>query len=113
MYAHLTKREKQKKLAQARKRVILWSSQEQRKRSLKATASLAKMSTATFPIFYPAETELPPEQIAAKPSPMMTGNTTPIAALQATIDDLKEQRAQLDISIQVLKCHLDALLSTS
>ena len=66
MYKHLSKKEKQKKLAQARKRAVVWSAKEQRLKTLKTTASLEKFSTSkTSPIptqetdtFYPAIFEL-------------------------------------------------------
>ena len=111
MYKHLNKKEKQKKLAQARKLAVVWSAKEQRRKTLKTTESLEKSSTLkTSPIptqetdtFYPALSELNLNQNPPVAEPI---NVT-IAALQTTINDLLIQRHQLDISIQVLKRRLE------
>ena len=114
MYRNLSKKEKQSKLAQARKRAILWSSQEQRRKNLQAIAPVAQLSTATAPIFYPAASELSSDDLLSKPSPIKQNTpATTIAALQASISDLQEQREQLDITIRVLQNRLDYLLSTT
>lgn len=107
MYAHLTKKEKQKKLALARKRAILWSSQEQRKRQIQATTPVSRTPSSVEPQFYSAHSELPPNYNTSIPS---ADNAT-IAALQASIADLLEQKNQLEITIQVLYRRLDALIA--
>ena len=49
MYKHyLTKKEKQKKLGQAKQRAVLWSIEEQCRRTLNTTESLEQLSTATI-----------------------------------------------------------------
>ncbi len=114
MYSKLSKKEKQSKLAQARKRAILWSSQEQRRKNLQASAPVAQLSTLTAPIFYPAASELTSDDILTKPSPVKPNTpATTIAALQASLSDLLEQREQLDITIRVLQHRLEYLLSTT
>ncbi len=100
MYAHLTKKEKAKKLALARKRAILWSAQERRKKQLQASVPVVQPSSLVEPIFYPAYSELP-----NTPSVPQT-----IPALQATISDLLHQQEQLEITIRVLTGRLDTLL---
>ena len=110
MYAHLTKKEKQKKLALARKRAILWSSQEQRKKQLQATAPVLHLPSSVEPPFYPAYSDPPPELPPSLTNTSIPDNTT-IAALQASISDLLEQREQLDITIRVLSRRLEALLA--
>ena len=42
MYSHLTKREKQKKLAQAKKRAILWSAQEETRSTIRKSSCKAQ-----------------------------------------------------------------------
>lgn len=113
MYRNLSKKEKQSKLAQARKRAILWSSQEQRRKNLQATEPVAQLSTTTTtPIFYPAASELSNDDLVSKPIPLKQNTpATTIAALQASISDLQEQREQLDITIRVLQHRLNYLLS--
>ena len=114
MYNHLSKKEKQKKLAQARKRAVLWSIQEQRCKTLKTTKSLERLSTSTtlhsptqeVEIFYPALTE--PQTTARA----LQASDSTVAALTATISDLQEQRRQLDITIQVLTRRLNDILSS-
>lgn len=100
MYAHLTKKEKAKKLALARKRAILWSAQERRKKLLQASVPVVQPSSSVEPIFYPAYSELP--NTASVPQT--------IPALQTTISDLLQQQEQLEITIRVLTRRLDTLL---
>ena len=102
MYAHLTKKEKQKKLALARKRVILWSSQEQHKRQLQATAPVSHLPSSVDPPFYPAYSDPPPSELPPSLANSSIPDNTTIAALQASITDLLEQREQLEITIRVL-----------
>ena len=117
MYKHLNKKEKQKKLAQARKLAVVWSAKEQRRKTLKTTESLEKSSTLkTSPIptqetdtFYPALSEL---NLNQNP-PVAEPTDVTIAALQTTINDLLIQRHELDISIQVLKRRLEHISSST
>ena len=123
MYANLSKKEKQKKLAQARKRAVIWSMQEQRRHNLRTTQSQGRLSTSTtnpspsqeVETFFPAQTEdihIQPEPTNI-PSPLHHANIADptVAALTATIQDLTEQRKQLDTTIQVLTRRLQDLLN--
>ena len=113
MYNHLTKGEKKKKLAQARKRAILWSSQELRKKQLHDSTPAAQLPTTTEPrtetTFYPATSEPPPDFYSPRTPTKSAPIDDTIAALQASLADLYFQREQIDISIQVLQRRLDAL----
>ena len=115
MYKHLSKKEKQKKLAQAKRRAVLWSIQEQRRRTLKTTESLEQLSTLTTAlaptkeedIFFPAQSKS-----FQVPTTETDKNTAPtVAALTAIIQDLSEQRRKLDITIQTLNKRLQDILS--
>ncbi len=115
MYKHLSKKEKQKKLAQAKLRAVLWSIQEQRRRTLKTTESLEQLSTLTTAlaptkeedIFFPAQSNS-----FQVPTTETDKNTAPtVAALTAIIQDLSEQRRKLDITIQTLNKRLQDILS--
>ena len=94
---------------------MLWSIQEQRQKTLKATESLEQLSTSTtitspskeVDTFFPAQYEPTPvtrtESQSTKPS---------VAALTAIIHNLTtEQRQKLDITIQVLTRRLQDILS--
>lgn len=103
MFTHLTKREKQKKLALARKRAIIWSTKEQTKRALKKTTSSTTLTTS--PIVN--------EFIPSEPIPHINSSAdiaTTIRALEQSIDDLQIQRYNLDITISVLQQRLETLL---
>ena len=100
MYSHLSKREKQKKLALARKRAIVWSTQEQLKRSLKKTTSSATLTTS--PIV--------PNFTYRDPITQTIYNTSnTIQALEQSIADLEIQRHHLNITISVLHQRLESL----
>ena len=107
MYDHLTKKEKAKKLALARKRAILWSAQEQRKNQLQASAPVVQLPSSVEPVFYPAYSDLPTNLSTSIP-PVPLKETIP--ALQAPISDLVHQQEQLEITIHVLTRQLDTLL---
>ena len=114
MYKHLSKKEKQKKLAQAKRRAVLWSIQEQRRKTLKTTVSLEQLSTTTTvpsptkeaDNFFPALSEPIPNTNSVDSS-----NESTITALTAIIHDITEQRRKLDITIQVLNSQLQEILS--
>ena len=115
MYKHLSTKEKQKKLAQAKRRAVLWSIQEQRRRTLKTTESLEQLSTLTTALaptkeedtFFPARSES--FQVHTIDTDKNTAPT--VAALKEIIQDLSEQRRKLDITIQVLNKRLQDILS--
>ena len=102
MCFHLTKKEKQKKLEQAWKHTVVWSIQVQQRKILRTTSSLARFSNATTQPtpskdadeFYPAQSELDTSPFHPATTPDHTDTT--IAALTATLQDLKEQYKQID-----------------
>ncbi len=108
MYAHLSKREKAKKLALARKWAILWSVQEKCKKQLQASALVAQLPPLVEPVFCPAYSDLPPLNFTTSIPPTPPRET--ISALQAIIADLLHQQEQLEITICVLTRRLDTLL---
>ena len=114
MYKHLSKKEKQKKLAQAKRRAVLWSIQEQRRKTLQTTVSLEQLSTTTT---VPSPTKEVDNFFPALSEPIQTTSSVDssseptIAALTAIIHDLIEQRHKLDITIQVLNRRLQEILS--
>ena len=107
MYSHLSKREKQKRMALTRKRAINWSVQQQTIVGLKKTISeKPSQSTSTA-------TRL---QRDTAPSSMRTSYYTPLSlpedstntikAIQKTLLDLQGQREVLNITIDVLEHRL-------
>ena len=114
MYSHLLKREKLRRLAQARKRAILWSAQQQRKAAFNKSSSKRQASlTSTFLSRTNKET-LPLSTILFyTPIPLSPNSTTTVKAIQLTLQDLQEQREAIYITIDVLQHHLQFLLSTS
>lgn len=60
-------------------------------------------------IFFPAVAEVDSD---SNPPPTHAQSDITITALTATLQDLKEQRQQMDISIQVLTRRLQHLLNT-
>ena len=58
----------------------LWSTQEQRGKTLQATAPVAQLSTSTAPILYPASSELTKNDLLTKPSPIKPAPATTIIA---------------------------------
>ena len=102
MYSHLSKREKQKKLALARKRAIVWSTNDQLKRALKKTTSSATLTTSPI---VPNFTYRDPTQIET-----ISNTSQTIQALEQSIADLEIQRQHLDITLSVLRHRLNSLL---
>ena len=114
MYKHLSKKEKQKKLAQAKRRAVLWSIQEQRRRTLKTTESLEQLSTLTTALAPTKEEDTfsPAQSESSQVHTNTDKDTAPtVAALKEIIQDLSEQRRKLDITIQVLNKRLQDILS--
>ena len=108
MNRSLTKKEKQAKLIEARRRAILWSEREIRKRQLKTQAQIEDISLSET-------TDPAPPSLAhySEIIPLSTSNENTVSSLQKTIQDLTIQRQELDITIKVLKNHLNHLLSKS
>ena len=115
MYSNLTKKEKKKKLAQARKRAILWSAQEQTRLAIKKTTSLLKTKSTD------SENKLrdnqgdtyihPVDTLSFEtPIPLQDERIKTIQALQQTLKDLQDQKQAINITIDVLSRRLDFLL---
>ena len=97
MYSHLSKREKKKKLAKARKRAILWSVQQQTISTLRNTTSnqnkIAQSTTTNQyqttdrePSLKPPHT---PEPSFYTPISLPDNNAKTIQAIQQTLLDLQ------------------------
>ena len=111
MYSHLSKKEKRRRLAQARKRALLWSVQEQTKAAFKKTSSNkpAKSTSTVLPRTY-KETLPSSQNNYYTPISLAEDNTNTIKAIQDTLQDLQEQRQAIDITIDVLQHRLNFLL---
>ncbi len=118
MYSQLTQKKKQKKVALARKRGVIWSAQEQHKKSLRNTASQVQLSTTTthtlpehqeVEIIFPALSEV--DYGSNHPHTHSHSDST-VTALTSALQDFKEQCQQLDFCIQVLTRTLQQLLNT-
>ena len=117
MYSNLTKGEKKKKLAQARKRAILWSAQEQTRLLLKKNSSASKIKSTETPTklldsqvdtyIYPTDTLK-----FETPIPLQDERVKTIQALEQTLKDLQDQKQAIDITIDVLSRRLDFLIRT-
>ena len=105
MNKQYTQKEKKLKRIEARRRAILWSEQEIRKKQLKAQFNIESIS-----ISEPPEISNRPPRPSDITSSQSLSETT-VSSLQKTIQDLKIQRQELDITIKVLSNHLQQLLS--
>ena len=113
MYSHLSKREKRRRLAQARNRALMWSVQEQTKAAFKKKSS-KKQATSTstvLPITHRETLPLSPNSYYT-PISLTEDNTNTVKAIQDTLQDLQEQRQAINITIDVLQYQLQFLLST-
>ena len=116
MYSHLSKKEKKKRLAQARKRAILWSLEQQNtlhqrktnskviKSSTTNTASQQK-TTGDSTLFQTGHSYFTPVDIPEE-------NTETIQAIKRTLQDLLIQKEAIDTTIAVLEDRLKFLLNT-
>ena len=103
MYNHLTKKEKRNKLTEARKRAIIWSERELRKRQLQTQNKVESISIRErkqLPKSIPSEVET----IISQPP-----NEGTVSSLQQAIQDLQVQRQELDTTIKVLSNYLTQL----
>ena len=111
MYSDLSKKEKEMKLAQARKRAVQWSAQQQTRAALRKTSSLKRSSTPTN---LPSNIDTSDHSIDLSfntPIPLSDNRTNTIQAIQDTLKDLKTQREAIDTTIQVLNQRLQFLLN--
>ena len=113
MYSELSKKEKEKKLAQARKRAVQWSAQQQTRAALRKTSSLKRSSTPTnLPLNIDTSTSDHSVDLSFNtPIPLSDNRTNTIQAIQDTLKDLKAQREAIDTTIQVLNQRLQFLLN--
>ena len=106
MNKQLSKKEKKSKLIEARRRAILWSEREIRKKQLKAQARIETISLS--------EASQTSSKYSRHSDPQVHPITEgTISSLQKTLKDLKIQRQELDITIKVLSNHINQLLSNS
>ena len=108
MYSNLSKKEKQKKLAQARKRAVQWSAQQQVRTTLRKTASLKKSSTPTTQSI--PTSHQPMDLSFNTPIQLEDNRTSTTQAIRETLKDLQDQREAIDITIKVLTQRLKFLL---
>ena len=104
MNKQYSKKEKKLKRIEARRRAILWSEQEIRKKQLKAQTRIENISIS----------ETPENSNRSSRSSDVTSQAlseTTVSSLQKTIKELKTQRQELDITIKVLSNHLQQLLT--
>ena len=114
MYFQLSKREKQKKLTQARKRVILWPAQQQTHNALRKSSSLTKLkstTTSSSPRKIDQDIHLPPfVNLSFTTSiPLNKDQIKTIQSIQQTFRDLQDQRQVVNISIDVSTRRLEFL----
>ena len=117
MYSNLTKGEKKKKLAQARKRAILWSAQKQTRLLLKKNSSASKNKSTETPtklLDSQGDTYIHPTDTLKfeTPIPLQDERVKTIQGLEQTLKDLQDQKQAIDITIDVLSRRLDFLLRT-
>ena len=116
MYSHLSKREKKKKLALARKRAITWSAQQQTLNKLRNTTSNINkpaQSTTTTRNVTKGGTFLQnpdtPDNSFYTPIFLSDDNTSTIQAIQQTLLDLQKQQEAIETTIKVLQNRLEFL----
>ena len=109
MKGSLTIKDKKAKLSEARKRAILWSERELRKKHLKQLQNQATTVVASAPSFDTISLEDSiPQSLKSDVSTVLSQSSTrdTIQTLSKTIQDLQIHRRELDITIKVLKKHL-------
>ena len=105
MYNRLNNKEKKIKRTEARKRAILWSERELRRRQLQAQNKVETISISEKKT--PAKS-IPPE---VRNIISQTPNEGTVSSLQQTIQDLQVQRQELDTTIKVLSNYLTQIKS--
>ena len=100
MYSHLSKKEKLKKLALARKQAFNWSAQQQTVAALKKSLSeKPKQLTPTVPYKTKQDTAPPSNKTFYTPPSLPEDSVDTIQAIQQTLLDLHHQREAIDITI--------------
>ena len=111
MYSEVLKKEKQKKLSQARKRAVQWSAQQQTHTALRKTSSLKRLSTLMH-LPLPQNTSDHSVDLSFNiPIPLSDNRTNIIQAIQDTLKDLKAQKQAIETTFQVLNQRLQFLLN--
>ena len=111
MYSHLTKKEKKRKLAQARRRAQQWSIKQQTIVTLKKSSSTNQSTpTPTSSNTKQRDSNLKTPEVSNNPSSTKIHSDT-IQAIQQTLSDLEEQKKAIDITIGVLQRRLNFLLN--
>ena len=109
MYSNLTKKEKQKRLAQARKRAVQWSAQQLTRTNLRKTTSLKRSSTPTN-LDQPTEVDDQSMDLSINtPIPLAENRISTIQAIKSTLKDLQDQKEAIETTIQVLSNRLQYL----
>ena len=105
MFHHLSKKDKKQKRIEARKRAILWSEKELRKKQLRINQDRVNtLSINESP--KPSSSSISSEVqsiISQKPT------ESTVSSLRQTIKDLKVQRQELDTTIRVLTNYMEQL----
>jgi len=107
MYNHLTNKEKKVKRIEARKRAILWSERELRRRQLHTQNKVETISIR--------ERRQLPKSIPSEVSTIISQQPKEgaVSSLQQAIQDLQVQRQELDTTIKVLTKYLNQLTANS
>ena len=114
MYSHLSKKEKRKRLALARKRAITWSAQQQTIAALKKSLSeKPKQLTSTVTTKTNRDTAPSSNKTFFTPLSLPDNTTNTIQAIQQTLVDLQGQHEAIDITIDVLQHCLQFLLENT
>ena len=114
MKGSISNKERKVKLAEARKRAILWSERELRKNQLKQQQNRATPAVASAQNSFKNDLEDHlPASISSDVTSVLSQPPTKesIDNLKKTIQDLQIQRKELDITIKVLKRHLQQVSS--
>ena len=115
MYSHLSKKEKQKKLAQARKRAINWSVQQKTITTLRKSNSKKLQSSETNKGQHKTigdSTLFQTDNSYFTPIYIPEQETDTIQAIENTLQDLQSQKEAIDTTIAVLQHRLNFLLSS-
>ena len=105
MNNNLSNKEKKIKRKEARRRAILWSEKELRKRHLQAQQRVENITI---------QEQLPStNSVASEVQSLISQqpNNGTVSSLQQTIRDLQIQRQELDTTIKVLNQYLNQLIS--
>ena len=114
MYSHLSKKEKLKKLALARKQAFNWSAQQQTVAALKKSLS-GKPKQLTPTASYKTKQDTVPQYNTTFYTPLSLpeDSVDTTQAIQKTLLDLHQQCEAIDITIDVLQRRLQFLLTNT